>query len=150
MGDAEVAALQAELRALKDSIEQRIKQEDRIQREYWNTLKAQLGGQLEKIETMFRAHCEEDVMRRNRNSDDIRTVHGRIDEILAALSSRDSEIYEAPVERFGKIERKLEGTRAGVSRLDAKVALYVGYAVGGGSLLYTVVSLGLRLVEILK
>ena len=150
MAPDEVAMLQDRLERLEKAIDNRIAQEDRIQKEYWKTLKAELGGEISKISSMFQAHCSEEYKKEDKLHDSINTVHRRIDEILNAMNAAKTDIYQSPDARMSAMERQIAGTCKNVTRLDTKIALYIGYAVGGISVLYTVISVGLRIMEIMK
>lgn len=90
--EASVKSSWKALNDLKELIERRITQEEKIGQAHTDAVKARLGGELAKIEALFERHCTEENHRFDKIDTFIREIHGRIDTIM--LGGGDGDVVD--------------------------------------------------------
>ncbi len=118
-----IASLEASSDNLKDIIERRIEQEDRVQHSRFEALHAKLAGEIAKLDAKLKILCEgrgkfEDEIK-GKISRDITRIHERIDELLLAISEKTSDAAIAV------------GTAGRSGGMNVNVRWLVGGGVGG-------------------
>ena len=136
-----IAALEATLASLEEIITIRISQEEKLQKQLLETLRAELGGEIKAIEVALKSHCGEQRVQDGKINESMNTVHRRFDELLMRVSEADEKLYKKTDNRVGNLEVEIKEMKTEVIRIDRIVLTWTGRLVGAGAFLYLIYDL---------
>ena len=136
-----IATVEATLASLEEIITIRISQEEKLQKQFIETLRAELGSEIKAIEVALRCHCSEQRIQDEKINDSITTIHRRFDELLMRVSDADEKLYKKTDSRVGNLEVEIKEMKTEVLRIDRIVLTWTGRLVGAGAFFYLIYDL---------